>query len=143
MRPMNRCPPIRPSGARRLQTLALQRQPKVLARFEGDGASAVPGFAADRPGRSDLLPPAAWLRRGTRCRTTNAIVAFDRILRSQMQATLPRAELCRPRAAHAAAGQRRAEPDACSLARPGHNEADEPLDVGYIGTAAESGASGA
>jgi hypothetical protein len=124
--------------SRKLQTLALQLQPRVLARFEGEGQ---PPYLVARPiGRGEVIFCASGLASSwSTLPTTNAVVAFDRILRSQMQATLPernfaaRERLTLPLATD--------EPHlAVSLARPGHATADEPLDVGYIGTAAESGA---
>jgi hypothetical protein len=124
--------------SRKVQTLALQHQPKVLARFETDGH---PPYLVSRPiGRGEVLFAASGLASSwNTMSTTNAVIAFDRILRSQMQATLP--------ARNFAARERLTlplvsdEPQlAVSLARPGHREPDEPLDVGYIGAAAESGA---
>lgn len=124
--------------SRKLQTLALQRQPQVLARFEGDRH---PPYLVSRPiGRGEVIFSASGLASSwSTLPTTNAVVVFDRILRSQMQATLPernfvaRERLVLPLSAD--------EPNlAVSLARPGHNQADEPLDVGYISGAAESGA---
>ncbi len=124
--------------ARRLQTLALARQPRVLARLEGDNQ---PPYLVARPiGRGEVIFCASGLASSwSTLPTTNAVVAFDRILRSQMQGTLPernfaaRERLTLPLPSD--------EPQlAVSLARPGRASADEPLDVGYIGTAAESGA---
>jgi hypothetical protein len=117
--------------ARRLQTLALQRQPKVLARFEGERHAA---YLVSRPiGRGEVIFAASGLASSwNTLATTNAIVAFDRILRSQMQRTLPernfaaRERLTLPLPSD--------EPNlSVLLARPGHTTPDEPLDVGYIG----------
>jgi hypothetical protein len=124
--------------SRKLQTLALQRQPQVLARFEGDRHP--PYLVSRRIGRGEVIFSASGLASSwSTLPTTNAVVVFDRILRSQMQATLPqrnfaaRDRLTLPLPAD--------EPNlAVSLARPGHDEANEPLDIGYLGGAAESGA---
>jgi hypothetical protein len=124
--------------ARILQTLALQRQPKVLATFEGDKHSP---YLVSRPvGRGEVIFAASGLASSwNTLATTNAIVAFDRILRSQLQRTLAernfaaRERLTLPLASD--------EPNlTVSLARPGHKEPDEPLDVGYLGGSSASGA---
>jgi hypothetical protein len=124
--------------SRRIETLALQRQPQVLARFETEGQ---PPYLVSRTiGRGEVIFAASGLASSwSTLPTTNAVIAFDRILRSQMQATLPERNF--------AARERLTlplptdEPNlAVSLARPGHREPDEPLDVGYIGSATESGA---
>jgi len=124
--------------ARMLQTFALQRQPKVLATFEGDKHSP---YLVSRPiGRGEVIFAASGLASSwNTLATTNAIVAYDRILRSQLQRTLPernfaaRERLTLPLASD--------EPNlTVSLARPGHKMPDEPLDVGYLGGESASGA---
>jgi hypothetical protein len=124
--------------SRKLQTMSLARQPRVLARFETDRH---PPYLVSRPiGRGEVIFAASGLASSwSTLATTNAVIALDRILRSQMQATLPernfaaRERLTLPLATD--------EPNlAVSLARPGHREPEEPLDVGYIGAATESGA---
>jgi hypothetical protein len=124
--------------ARLLQTLALQRQPKVLATFEGDKRSP---YLVSRPvGRGEVLFAASGLASSwSTLATTNAIVAFDRILRSQMQRTLPERNFAaRERLTLPLASE---EPNlTVSLARPGHRDPDEPLDIGYLGGSSASGA---
>jgi hypothetical protein len=116
---------------RRRQTLALARQPQVLARLEGDRRP--PYLVARRIGRGEVIFAASGLASSwNTIATTNAIVVFDRILRSLIEDTLPERNF--------AARERMTLPLpsddpnlAVSLARPGRAEADEPLDVGYIG----------
>ena len=124
--------------ARRLQTLALHRQPKVLARFEGDEHAP---YLVSRPiGRGEVIFAASGLASSwNTLSTTNAIVAMDRILRSQLERTLPernfaaRERLTLPLASD--------EPNlSVLLARPGHLTPDEPLDIGYLGGASATGA---
>ena len=131
-----------------LRTLSLKRQPQVLARFERD--QHPPYLVSRQIGRGEVIFAASGLASSwNTLSTTNAVVVFDRILRSQMQATLPvrnfaaRERLVLPLSVD--------EPAlAVSLSRPGSvagdeaagDEAagDEPLDVGYIGGDAASGA---
>jgi hypothetical protein len=128
--------------ARMLQTLALQRQPKVLATFEGDKHSP---YLVSRPiGRGEVIFAASGLASSwNTLATTNAIVAYDRILRSQLQRTLPERNFAaRERLTLPLASE---EPNlTVLLGRPGHKEPDEPLDVGYLGgSMGSSSASGA
>ena len=121
-----------------LRTFALKRQPQVIARFEGD--QHPPYLVSRQIGRGEVIFAASGLASSwNTLSTTNAVVVFDRILRSQMQATLSvrnfaaRERLVLPLSVD--------EPAlAVSLSRPGSAEGDEPLDVGYIGGDAASGA---
>ncbi len=131
--------------ARRLQTLALLRQPKVLARFEGERHAP---YLVSRPiGRGEVIFAASGLASSwSTLSTTNAMVAFDRILRSQLQRTLPERNFAaRERLTLPLPSE---EPNlSVLLARPGHvapsGQPSEPLDVGYLGgtsaTSAERG----
>lgn len=117
--------------ARRLQTLALQRQPKVLARFEGE--QHAPYLVSRRIGHGEVIFAASGLASTwNTLSTTSAIVVFDRILRSQLERTLPernfaaRERLVLPLASD--------EPNlSVLLARPGTAAPNEPLDIGYLG----------
>jgi hypothetical protein len=115
---------------RRLEELVNLASPKVIARFTSERG---PAFLVERSigrGRvvfcsSGLLSPWNTLPK------TNAIVMFDRILRSMINATLP------PRN-HEAEDQltlplpREDQQVIASLQRPGNVE-PEPIDVGFIG----------
>jgi hypothetical protein len=129
---------------RRLETLALLRQPKVLARFEGERHAP---YLVSRPiGRGEVIFAASGLASSwNTLSTTNAMVAFDRILRSQLQRTLPERNFAaRERLTLPLPSE---EPNlSVLLARPGHGaggQPSEPLDVGYLGgtsaTSAERG----
>ena len=72
----------------RRSTLCAARQPQVLARFEGD--QHPPYLVSRQIGRGEVIFAASGLASSwNTLSTTNAVVVFDRILRSQMQATLP------------------------------------------------------
>ena len=123
--------------SRQLSALAMARHPRVLARLEGERHA--PYLAARVIGRGEVIFCASGLASSwSTISTTNAIVAFDRILRSQLRATLPERNL--------AARERLTlplpsdEPNlVVTLARPGGKQAAEPLDVGYLGGSSESG----
>ncbi|MEX2173585.1 MAG: BatA domain-containing protein [Pirellulaceae bacterium] len=131
--------PDEPAARRRhLQTLALQRSPQVLARFEN--ADRSPYLVSRQIGRGQVYFAASGLASSwSTLANTNAVVAFDRILRGMIGATLPRRNF--------AALERLTLPLPSEdpqltvlLARPGESIADEPLDVGYLGTSAGSAA---
>lgn len=118
--------------ARRLETLALQRAPQVLARFEQEGQP--PYLVSRQIGRGQVIFAASGLASSwNTLATTNTVVIFDRILRSMTQATLPRRNF--PAMERITLPLPVESPNlAVALARPGHKQPDEPLDVGYIST---------
>lgn len=117
---------------RQLETLARQQTPQILARFESERQP--PYLVSRQIGRGQVIFAASGLASSwNTLATTNTIVIFDRILRSMTQATLPRRNfqalerLTLPLPVEA--------PNlAVALARPGHKQPDESLDVGYIST---------
>ena len=117
--------------ARRLETLVLERSPRVLARFEGD--QHAPYLVSRGIGRGQVIFSASGLASSwNTLATTNAVVMFDRMLRSMTKATLPRRNF--PAMEKIVLPLPSEEPNLMvTLARPGM-KAEEPLDVGYIGT---------
>jgi hypothetical protein len=116
---------------RALDVQALAQQPRVLARFERDGQ---PPFLVSRAvGRGEVIFAASGLASSwNTLGSTHAIVAFDRILRSQLERTLPQHNLS-PRERFSLPLLVDEPQLTVSLARPGQSAADEPLDIGYLG----------
>jgi len=116
---------------RLLESLADQRGPRVLARYDLPGR---PPFLVSRAiDRGQVLfCSTGLLSSWNTLPKTNAVLIFDRILRGLTQNTLPRRNV--------AATERLTLPLppqeqslVVTLARPGQKLGDEPLDVGYIG----------
>ena len=115
----------------RISLLVEQQMPRVLAKF-GDEKGAA--FLVERKiGRGTVIFCSSGLSSSWNTMlTTNATVVFDRILRSMVQATLPRRNY--------GVQERLTLPLltedhdlTVSLSRPG-DAPSEPLDIGYIGT---------
>jgi hypothetical protein len=107
-------------------------RPKVLARFTSE---AGPVFLVERPiGRGHVVFAASGvLSNWNTLSKTNAIVMFDRILRSRMQATLPTRNYPGvERIAVPLPGG--AREDRIVLFRPGQGTRGESLDSGFLGT---------
>jgi hypothetical protein len=117
--------------ALRIQTLAQNHTPQVLARFDTDRRP--PYLVSRRIGRGEVIFAASGLSSSwNTLSTTSAVLIFDRILRSMTQSTLPRRNY--PAMERLVLPLPREEPNlTVSLARPGQRLAEEPLDVGYIG----------
>jgi hypothetical protein len=118
--------------ARKLETLALHSAPQILFRFESEGRP--PYLVARKIGRGEVIFAASGLASSwNTLATTNAVVMFDRILRSMTQSTLPRRNF--PAMEKITLPLPSEEPNLrVALARPGRKSIEEPLDVGYIGT---------
>jgi hypothetical protein len=116
---------------RPLEEQALAQQPRVLARFEREGQ---PPFLVSRSvGRGEVIFAASGLASSwSTLGSTHAIVAFDRILRSQLERTLPQRNLS-PRERFSLPLPVDEPHLTVSLARPGQSAAEEPLDIGYLG----------
>jgi hypothetical protein len=117
--------------AAKLVSLVERNAPRVLARFDSEKGAP---FLVERPiGRGNvLLCTTGLLSSWNTLPKTNAVLIFDRVLRSMIQATLPKRNY--------AAVERVTLPlpveghdMAVELFRPGRTNS-EPLDIGYIGT---------
>ncbi|MGI8982336.1 MAG: BatA domain-containing protein [Pirellulaceae bacterium] len=114
----------------RIGLLVEQQMPRVLARFSDE--KGAPFLVERKIGRGTVIFCASGLSSSWNTMlTTNATVVFDRILRSMIQATLPRRNY--------GVQERLTLPLltedhdlTVSLARPG-DAPPEPLDIGYIG----------
>ena len=124
-------PPEAEARQRRLAELAEQTRPRVLARF--NDPAETPFLVERQIGRGTvLLVTTGLLSDWNTLPKTNAMLIFDRVLRSMVESTLParnfppqeRLTLPLPAAARDAT---------VTLRRPGADASREALDVGYIG----------
>lgn len=115
-----------------LASLVQSVSPRVLARL--DNPEKTPWLVQRKIGRGNVL----WVSSGllsswNTLPKTNAVLIFDRLLRSMTQATLPASSMSAkdkfiiplPSDDHY---------DAITLSRPGESVVTEPLDIGFIGT---------
>lgn len=125
-------PPAEPADRQQLLAgMASQSQPRVLARF--DDPSATPYLIERRIGHGSVLFAASGLLpEWNTLATTNAVLVFDRILRSMIRTTLPSRNFAT--ADRIALPLPTADRDVRPvLLRPGDGEPPEQLDVGFVG----------
>jgi hypothetical protein len=116
---------------RRIETLVQARAPRVLARYELPGR---PPFLVSRQiGRGEVMfCSTGLLSSWNTLPKTNAVLIFDRLLRGMTQSTLPRRNFTATEQVALPLPQEE-QNLVVTLARPGQQLGDEPLDVGYIG----------
>src|SRR5690606_17416492 len=125
-------PPAEPADRQQLLAgMASRSQPRVLARF--DDPSATPYLIERRIGHGSVLFAASGLLpEWNTLATTNAVLVFDRILRSMIRTTLPSRNFAT--ADRVALPLPTADRDVRPvLLRPGDGEPPEQLDVGFVG----------
>ncbi len=135
----NGSPPVMPSQlpddanaqAALIDELAERSLPRVLARFENERQS--PYLVERQIGRGNVLFVASGFRSSwNTLRTTDAMLMFDRILRSMIQSTLPARNFSTEE--HIALPLKTTDREVeLALYRPGDASEPEVIDTGFIG----------